>query len=776
MQLFESQSKNLFDFFNEPGAYYIPFYQRQYSWDTDNVTKLMDDIYDGVRTICHRENYLRFIGAVILFEERNPEVGKHYDYTGLISNIFNVIDGQQRISTIAVIACLLSHKLKQIKSIFEEKGWTAVPTIPRLVSSLENVTYELEDFYSIEVRKSEVEPSRKPIIIRALNQRENPVTDQWTLKSNPIDFYKSDVTALISHYISNGEINGEIANEKLKANVQEIHAWIERTMDSDDFPSAYRLLSDGYKGLKDFADRNIELATIKAENHECYQLACGSIKLLAFIRFITHRTYLTYIKCPSEDLAFDMFQSLNATGTPLTAIEVFKPLVVNTMEPEYGRSKAKNYFDEIDRYFDGLNADNKAKFTDEILQHVGMIHDGVRDLGRRFSAQRDWLFNSFDACKLNGEQEQFVEWIANLCLYWENIYKKRKPRRDAKDFELVKHLGQLGMMPQDADLAALCIFFLKDSGHSMAHYVVAIFYGKLFRAKTVVEKQDASDELLKVVKACAAFYIYWQGTVSGFPDVVYRDLFAQNATNMSNKSGKHNQCSVFVINHFLTALDRKAVFDRNDRRKALGMWLAKAPVQLGYGRYAVCRFSLFTVSHQTAPDLSDGNAGNIVKAKNKVPSYLTCERWYSADLEVIEHIANQKMPMLPYKYNSPDSGLYPGDTSIVDRIGNLTLWSRSANSSTYSEWPDKCLYYASLTSTTPAKQADIDKLKQKLGVKNVPPGLQKIASSSSYLPHLAPLVLKGFAGQSWDKAAIDKRGKNLCQHLFDTLMEWLSVE
>lgn len=472
-----------------------------------------------------------------------------------------------------------------------------------------------------------------------------------------------------------------------------------------------------------------------------------------------------------------MFQSLNATGTPLTAIEVFKPLVVNTIEPEYGRSKAKTYFDEIDKYLDGLTeSNNKAEFTDEILLHLGLIHDGEKDLGRRFSAQRDWLFKSFQACNSLDERENFIEWLANLCLYWKNIYKGRKPRSNAKNFELVQHLINMGMTSNDADLTAFCIFFLKDAGHAMAHYVLAIFYGKLLRATTDTGKRIASNELLKVSKACAAFYIYWQGTMDGFPDAIYRELFDQSVPNLSNKSGKQNQNAKFISDHFLTSLEnsKKKLFDKNDLNKSLGLWLQSASVKLGYSRRSVCRFSLFLASHDTAPDTTIDNEGNIVKGRSGSSLYLTCEKWYSLDLEVLEHIATREMPKPPYSYATPSGDLYPGDTSIVDRIGNLTLWSRSANSSVYSEWPDKCLYYASLTSLTPTTQANINALKQKLGISNVPPGLINIASASQYLPHLAPLVLKGLSGQQWDKASIEKRGENLCRHLFDLLIEWLT--
>ena len=79
MNLFDSQSMPLYNFFNNPWAYYIPLYQRQYSWDTDNVTKFMDDIHDGVVRIADNPDYLRFIGTVILYQIKDPKTGVRED-------------------------------------------------------------------------------------------------------------------------------------------------------------------------------------------------------------------------------------------------------------------------------------------------------------------------------------------------------------------------------------------------------------------------------------------------------------------------------------------------------------------------------------------------------------------------------------------------------------------------------------------------------------------------------------------------------------------------
>ena len=48
-KLFEPSNKSVLDFFRQSGAgYYIPEYQRGYSWDKDNINQLLTDISDGV--------------------------------------------------------------------------------------------------------------------------------------------------------------------------------------------------------------------------------------------------------------------------------------------------------------------------------------------------------------------------------------------------------------------------------------------------------------------------------------------------------------------------------------------------------------------------------------------------------------------------------------------------------------------------------------------------------------------------------------------------------
>lgn len=79
------------EFFDGDNRYIIPIYQRNYAWDIEEVNQLLDDIkkHDG-------DNY--YLGALT--------VKKRAD------NVFEVIDGQQRLTTLFLILSVLNHPFK----------------------------------------------------------------------------------------------------------------------------------------------------------------------------------------------------------------------------------------------------------------------------------------------------------------------------------------------------------------------------------------------------------------------------------------------------------------------------------------------------------------------------------------------------------------------------------------------------------------------------------------------------------------------------------------
>lgn len=173
-------------------------------------------------------------------------------------------------------------------------------------------------------------------------------------------------------------------------------------------------------------------------------------------------------------------------------------------------------------------------------------------------------------------------------------------------------------------------------------------------------------------------------------------------------------------------------------------------------------------------DATPGFEGLTLRGQPGTAQYLSCEKWYSPELAVVEHIACREQPAAINFPHHFDQDIYPGNRSIVDKIGNLTLLSIKANSSIYSEWPDKVFYYWTLTkpqSTVLGPTAEA--LKTTLGVTTIPPSLLTIQASTGYLAHLAPIAHLGIQGLTWDKQFISRRSKHSVELIFDRLDSWL---
>ncbi len=75
---FDHSADTLDAYFSQPGrGFYVPYYQRNYSWDEENAEKLLKDIFSGVRRTLTKPEHTVFLGAVILHDEKNVKTGVH---------------------------------------------------------------------------------------------------------------------------------------------------------------------------------------------------------------------------------------------------------------------------------------------------------------------------------------------------------------------------------------------------------------------------------------------------------------------------------------------------------------------------------------------------------------------------------------------------------------------------------------------------------------------------------------------------------------------------
>lgn len=112
--LLKHATLNIREFLSE-GKYVIPIYQRNYDWGEREALQLLEDISDYAQK--NKEQKKKqdkeqpyYIGSAVVF--LRTAHGETY---------FETIDGQQRLTTLTILACLLKHQ--------EEAGWFEKPNL-----------------------------------------------------------------------------------------------------------------------------------------------------------------------------------------------------------------------------------------------------------------------------------------------------------------------------------------------------------------------------------------------------------------------------------------------------------------------------------------------------------------------------------------------------------------------------------------------------------------------------------------------------------------------
>ena len=781
-QPFKHDAASLLDFFSQSGrGFYIPYYQRNYSWDDENATKLIGDIFSSIkRTLTKPENSI-FLGTVILHDEKNVQTGIHSDTPNLLTKVANVVDGQQRITSIAMLACVIAEQISHTVPKLKAFAGSAAE-FDALATELTDELPNIRKFFSVEITKTGAQPALKPKIIRAGDVSANPVSDQWTLNGNINHFYRSNTSSFLSQFIAGIAINAIPTDDRVGSVLSVFQEKISEEIQAADAALASGLLSAN--GVADGSLQNFmayppnwtNIYVLPPSEQSVYY---GGMLLLAVCSFLKNSCHLVVIECLDLGLAFDMFQSLNATGTPLTAFEVFKPQIVKAWGPGYSTA-IKPQVDRIEKVFETeSNSSDKEELTDKVIVSSALVFNGM-ERSRRFSEERDWLTDtlesSLSATGPTQKSTDFVTTIADQAEYFLTFVKPRRSPKNSNTFGLCNHLVTLGMTPQQADRAALCVFYLKDAGHQFAHAVLSVFYSKLLRSQAIAANRTAAAaEFVSVCEATAAFFTLYMGAQQGrFPDSDYRALFQATAGNISFESGAANQSATFVKAAFRQALENQKIYDAANAVAARQIWVDLARENAWYSRKAVCRFALFASAHDAAPDLAAGNEGLFTNGMANSADLLNCRTWHMTNYEVIEHVATRDQPLLIKFPAYFDASVYPGNYSVVDKLGNLTLLSVQVNSSIYSEWPDKVFYYWNLT--TPGSTAAGPSgaaLAATLGIGSVPPSLSTLVAASTYQSHLAPLAFRGQGGHRWDAAFIARRSEHLCQRVFDKVDAWL---
>ena len=624
------------DLFNKQGeGFFVPLYQREYTWEQDNINQLFDDLVLGILELASDDGdtATSFLGTTIFVPLHDKtDTVRAGEERAQPSQVLLVIDGQQRISTIALLAIRLVAHLRHLERKLQTE--TGEPYAALLHHTSDTVK-ALRKLYAVEPGRG-ASPRYKPKVIRATD-------DRWTHRGDDT-CYRSPVACYIARFIRVPEANAGMAclpedAGRVRSNVRLIDRWLDRVSDAHvsgsqlhgHFPSGSAIAGERVqKDVLGFSNEKIAVMVNSATRGERDKVHWGTslYQLFVLAYYLLQRCVINRLYPTREEWGFDMFQALNATGTPLTAMETFLPQVMQAEQAEGNEwisTTSAACFDRIEKLFDKTTSNQaKNRRTNDLLGAFRLCHDGEK-LPNRFSAQRRWMTLCYEKVAENIQDKRvYVRHLAGVA----DFYRFAWYMEDVEKPNIVRGLED----HEEGDLASFLVQYLKDANSKLSAPILARYYVQM------LNDPELEDEFVAVAKACAAFFTLVRSarsTTSGLDDI-YRRFFrgGKSPFPVDSHSWKRGAAEV-------RASDLKRYFRDALKNRKVGSkdaWMTSSDGVLLYRELKkVVRFVLFVASHDR---VRDSSRPGLTKGGNRnVCSLLSLAQWRSKDLKSIEHVA-----------------------------------------------------------------------------------------------------------------------------------------
>ncbi len=736
-------------------GFYIPAYQRHYSWDKSKIERLIDDACHGFTLLLENEDAITFLGTIIAIHDTKLSTVSPIAKGEVPSRVMTIIDGQQRLTTLFVLNTVMHEEIRtrsnKLKVEENEAGtWLkeeCMKVAGRLAKTYEeNKDYGDEDFQFY------------PRMIRAYD-------DSWSRKRSQAH-YRSPVGNYLHTYgkFGRGEFKTAFKNEAtddpkhkfLNDSRKIIQNLIRKIAKSDielNFPEYESIILS--KNLQntlihsEFPDYVMEYL-ISDDKDDYKEL----LRLVLFANFILDRVALTIVTARNEDYAFDMFESLNTTGEPLTAFETFKPRVILFEGlDEFEQSDSYSPILSIEKYLESFGkSDEKQDATSRLIVAFALAESGDK-ISKRLSDQRRFLKDGYEKKVGNPEsyKRSFTRHLSHTAIFMKEVWPDTK--KDTPDLQSING--------QNDELALLCIDFLRQFNHTITIAPLVRFYSNCRTAESG-ERKNTTAEFLEALKAITAFSVLWRSsrTSTDGIDNHYRKLMIDGYETIGLsplcRSINGNVQSSLDVSKLKKALililkDNGGIAGKADWIKAA----SKLP-QYSINQH-IARFLLLAAAHDSIPDPS--NPGLLIAGKKGILQLLNYSTWRNNALQTIEHIAPEK------KSKDWAENIYE-ESDQIHRLGNLTLLPLAENSSiSNSAWGRKRFFYRTLSaSTMDEAEALLEQAKaQEIRISQT---AENLLSQSVYLPLVKSI--SNVEGE-WTKDLIENRSVRLAELAWENI-------
>lgn len=765
MGVFDAAAISLHTLFISEGnniGFRVPEYQRTYDWGAENIRRYFEDLLSGIQERVHDKQVdqqtLTFLGTIIVVDEGSA---REPTFDG---RSFSIVDGQQRLTTAALLALHLHDVIgRELKALPETRrevdSW--------LRQEAQNVLKRLANCIFGNLSPDGVQTFPYPRIVREGDNRAGTGHDAEyrSLVSRYLFCYAEHVRGQTNtpfEFDKSGFQEG--TSQRFFNNIATIEKCINDIVSGDpesssdlefeplvpgDFKQApIQRLFEKLPEDQDQRNRVISLATDR--------YAASTIRLLRLLSFAVYSldaVLVTRVNTTQEKYAFDIFDALNTTGEPLTAIETFKPRITafENKRPRrgYSGSPSETHLRVVEDYIGSFekNADRQSEAQDLVVSFA--LYLTGQKCSRHLNSQRRYLRSTFNSIEggSDDEKRQFVRGLADIAAYREQFWTNA-----SLDSELID-------APQ-REQVLLCLALLRAMNNSLTIPIVCRYY---VAAREAREYQVLTD----AVKAITAFVVLRRSATGGTQgiDTDLRASMARGFPAKDSENGLHigvrSDRPLPSIDNFRDMLrqwlGRRPVYVSNRET-----WIDQAATQGIYGNSKpLCRFLLLAAAHNARP--MAGDLTKLEKARvSRELDYLTYNQWKAKEHETIEHIAPQND-----RERNWDSAIY-AQPHLKNSIGNLILLPGGENSAVGNRpWKVKKLFYQAFAAEQHDRVREVIAEAENQGVDF---GRAKnMLLENVHLPFARTIA----ECRDWKAPQIEERTRNILELAWDEINGWL---
>ena len=778
--VFRANSRSIRDIFATDAGFYIPAYQRPYSWVKKDAEKLIDDISSALSSfIGGEDSSVCFLGSIVLIHDREYDTIEPRNVADgeLPTAVYSVIDGQQRLTTLMLFSIILYNKIRLYSN----------SKLVKSISSLNNVSNDIcNDLRKVFMLNREMgEFPLYPKIVKTYD-------DEWGCRSTSFR-YSSPVAKIAKGMIDHikemedktryTEISlsdeGSTDDEK---NIMKMYKtletllmkYIEKTDETEaNYYDVEKLLSRDKFSIKTFSNEKIssedktnilKIYEKEEELDSAEKRLISLIKLLILSDFVLNRVGVTEIMAENYSYAFSVFEALNTAGEPLTSFEGFKPKVMETVGlKQYRESEEKEEVDIIERC---LGAANKKTNTQDLVTSFALFYDGTT-LGSEVNAQRRYLLDEYNKIASEDntsgttkEQKDFIKNLARVANFQDKAWRCKHKWNDTNGPNNYLSLDHHEYKVELDDDAKLALTFLIDCKHKVVLGLLSRFYSE------AIDKKDGS-ELSQVIKACASFFVlftaFYGGAEKGLP-AIHTKLMSDGLDVKDDNVNKVDPVSYTKNENGISSIDIKRVLNEvlESHVNNKNVWIeevAKKPI-----KQSTCTILLLAASHQRSVDEKGMLQNNMRKEANL--DMMNLARYYDETVSTFEHVA----PRNPRGGHDWDPNIYNNNAQNIDCLGNGILIPQNINSIQQNKnWNVKLLTYKLLMTKTESEFNVIKDDLYKLVKVKIPITSEETIQSSQFLPHVESVS----KAPDWSLQHIYDRGANIAECAWDELIKWL---